>query len=174
MLGVVTSVRDVLLSAQARASAIRAAVISIYEPLIPNQTHLFFPDDELEALLAEELVGMTVAGPLRSRSKLAKELVSVALGYQCPTAFKRTTPRFPGQDLDVYVQTNDNLQIWNQEVSPERRYVLIRPDHSGLVISVRIVRGQQIALWDRTGTLTSKYQAKRRRERTGSSGVSLN
>ena len=146
--------------------------IDIYEALIPGRSDLFFPDYELEALISDRLLGVELSGPIRSRSKLAKTLVAAALGYDAPASFKKTVPRFPGQDLDIHVQTSDNLQIWNQDVSPERRYVLLRPQGDGIVQAVRVVRGQRLAQWDTTGTLTSKYQARRSTGALGSRAVS--
>lgn len=152
---------DVLSTAKSRVQRLRLSGASIYDELLPDRSELFFPDDELELLLAEQLAGHILTGPIRTRSKLAKMLVATSLGYPPPASFRREYPRFPGQDLDVYVQTSNNLQIWNEEVSPDRRYVLIRPNETGEVVGLRVVRGQQIANWDLTGTLTSKYQAKR-------------
>lgn len=163
---------DFVNSATRRAGSIRERGLDLYEPFETVDPSLFFPDDELEAYLDHTLQGRELGGPIRTRSKLAKQLVAEALGYGIPFSFKKTRPRFPSQDLDVHVQQDDNLQIWNQEVSPERRYVLIRPDEHDIVQRVRVVRGQQVAAWDRTGTLTSKYQAKRIPGRTGSALVS--
>ena len=162
----------ILMSARQRADAVRLANVDIYQRLVPGLPELFFPDYVLEALLADRLLGKIISGPIRSGSKLAKELVAVALGYSAPGSFTKTQPRFPGQDLDVHVQTNDNLQIWNQDVSPERRYVLLRPSTDGTVQAVRVVRGQRVAQWDKTGTLTSKYQARRAEGIIGSKSVS--
>lgn len=162
---------SLLLSARRRADAVRASGHTIYDSLLLESPELFFRDDELEVLLAERLLSQEVSGPIRSRSKVAKQIVAEALGYEPPASFKRINPGFPGQDLDVHVQVSDNLQIWNQEVSPERRYVLIRPDDLGIVRAVKVVRGQQVAQWDRTGTLTSKFQAKRIPGRAGSTLV---
>ncbi len=159
---------DDLPAGLAKVDAIRASGLTIYDTLLENRPDLFLTDNQLEAVLTRFFVGREVAGENRTRSKIAKSLVAEALGYPVPTSFPKTVPRFPGQDLDVSVQTRDNLQIWNQEVSPERRYVLMRPDESGIVQAVRVVRGQVVATWDRTGTLTSKYQAKRIPGRTGS------
>lgn len=131
-----------------------------------------FTDDEIEELLLARLVGRDLSAPIRTRSKIVKQMVAAALGYQPPLTFPRTQPRFPGQDLDVYVQTSNNPQIWNEGVAPERRYVLIRPDSTGVIRSIRVVRGQQIAHWDRTGTLTSKFQARRASGQSGSALVS--
>jgi hypothetical protein len=117
---------------------------------------------ELEALLHAELVGTTLPGAIRTRSKLAKAVVCEALGYPVPSSFRRVQPRFPGQDLDVYVQQHDNLQVWNEELSPTRRYVVIPVDGAGRVTAVRVAEGTELAAFDKTGTLTSKYQASRR------------
>lgn len=159
---------ELVQSALNRAESIRRHGLDIYDMVEPTEPALLFPDEELEVYLDHVLVGQVLPGPIRTRSKLAKQLVAEALGYGRPSSFRRTKPRFPGQDLDVHVQQDDNLQIWNQEVSPERRYVLIRPDANDIVRRVRVVRGQQVAEWDRTGTLTSKYQAKRIPGRSGS------
>ena len=158
--------------ARDRVRAIQESGVTIYDPLLTTRQDLFLPDQELEVLLDTRLYGSVVAGPIRTRSKTAKSIVAEALGYPVPKAFSRTEPRFPGQNLDVRVQANDNLQIWNQNISPERRYVLIRPDSGGIVRTVRVIRGRQIAKWDRTGTLTSKYQARRLGGSTGSRLVS--
>jgi hypothetical protein len=135
--------------------------ISIYESL-DRKDPRFFSLSELEVLLGRELEGLSLCFPLRTRAKVAKTAVCRALGYPVPARFRRTQPRFPGQDLDVYVQKNNNLQIWNEEVAPERRYALIRLNADDAVVAVRVLTGEAVAKFDRTGTLTSKYQAKRR------------
>ena len=163
---------DVLAAAQRRAKAIDSSTLTVYDPVLAEDVNLLFTDDELEELLRVNLVGRDLSAPIRTRSKIVKQMVAAALGYQPPLTFARTQPRFPGQDLDVYVQTSNNLQIWNEAVAPQRRYVLVRPDSTGVIRSVRVVRGQQIASWDRTGTLTSKYQAKRASGQSGSTLVS--
>lgn len=121
--------------------------------------------EELEGRLNLALVGENLLPfALRSRSKYVKRKVCEALGYEVPDSFRKTRPRFPAQDLDVYVQQSDNLQIWNQEVVPNRRYAIVRADVLGVVKCVKVVVGTQLAAWDRTGTLTSKYQARYRGE----------
>ncbi len=165
-------IRALVERARNRALSIRESGLSIYGEMDASESDLFYPDSELEAYLETVLGGVELGGPPRSRAKLAKQLVAEALGYQPPSSFKKTRPRFPSQDLDVYVQKADNLQIWNEDTSPERRYVLIRPDEHDVVRRVRVIRGQQLAEWDRTGTLTSKYQAKRIAGRGGSCLVS--
>ena len=163
---------DILAAAQERAEAIRSSNLTIYDSVLAEDTNFLFADDELEELLLVSLVGRNLSAPIRTRSKIAKQMVAAALGYQPPATFAKTQPRFPGQNLDVYVQTSNNLQIWNEAVAPERRYVLVHPDSTGVIRSVRVVRGQQIARWDRTGTLTSKFQAKRASGHSGSTLVS--
>ena len=167
-----SSVEDHISRARTRAESIRDKRLDIYTPVETIDPYLFFPDKELELYLEFSLRGQEFGGPIRTRSKLAKQLVVRALGYGTPASFKKTRPRFPGQDLDIHVQQDDNLQIWNQDISPEQRYVLIRTDSTDIVQHVRVVHGQQVALWDSTGTLTSKFQAKHRPGRVGSLLVS--
>ena len=147
------------------ALAIREAVVAlgfdIYEPLV-RYPEVVYEQAELEALLSHELAGAVFTGPIRTRSKLAKEAVCRALGYPVPSSFKRVKPRFPGQDLDVYVQQHDNLQVWNEELSSTRRYAVVRVDEAGHVVAIRVAEGSELAGFDRSGTLTSKYQASRR------------
>lgn len=157
------------------ALAIREAVVElgfdIYQPLTQHP-EVVYTTGEIEALLRHELVGRVFDAPIRTRAKLAKQAVAAALGYPVPAALKKTRPRFPGQDLDVYVQQSNNLQIWNDEVNPTRRYAVLGLDENSRVIAVRVIEGEQIARFDRTGTLTSKYQAKRQRDGRGSKLVS--
>lgn len=148
---------------------IRRRGLSIYDALSPSDP-AFYEFSALEAALRRHLIGLEIGGAIRTRAKLAKMAVCDALGYPSPSSFAKTQPRFPGQNLDVYVQQSNNLQIWNEEVDPTRRYALIRPDAHDIVRDVRVVTGDALATYDTTGTLTSKYQAKRR---SGSSGSSL-
>jgi hypothetical protein len=127
---------------------------------LASHPQLLVPDAELERLLAAGLDGLRLNLPLRTRSKILKSRVCEVLGYPVPASFKRTRPRFPGQDFDVYVQKSLNLQIWNQEIVGTRRYVLVRLDEQDVVTAVRVVRGSDLAAFDKTGTLTIKYQAK--------------
>lgn len=157
------------------ALAIREAVtdlgFDIYEPLT-EYPEVVYTKAELEALLRQELLGQVFDAPIRTRGKLAKQAVAAALGYPVPQTLRKTQPRFPGQDLDVYVQQSNNLQVWNAEVSPTRRYAVVRVDQNNQVVAVRVAEGTELAMFDKTGTLTSKYQAKRRGGRTGSTLVS--
>ncbi len=148
--------------ARAHATRIAESGLSIYDE-IEIGGELWIPSDLLELLLQSELVGHRFeSAALRTRSKLAKEKVCRALGYPIPKSFKKTRPRarFPGQNFDTYVQGANNLQIWNEELSPTRRYVLIRPDSEGVVQRVRVVSGADLAPLDTTGKLTRKYQAR--------------
>ncbi|MFC1587260.1 helix-turn-helix domain-containing protein [Planctomycetota bacterium] len=140
-------------------SAIKASGISIYDSL-EKSPELYVDTTTLEFVLNQGLLGFNLNYPIRSRSKILKAKVCELLGYPVPLSFKKTKPRFPGQNFDTYVQKSNTLQIWNEEVDPFRRYILIRVNKIGRVIGVRIVSGDVIAKLDKTGTLTQKYQAK--------------
>lgn len=139
-------------------ASIRAAKLSIKDGL-KKRPDLFIPTALLEEILNTRLAGLILNEPPRTRSKTLKTAVCHALGYEAPSSFSKTTPQFVGQDFDTYTQQSDNLQIWNEEISPTRRYVLVRPNAAGKVVRVRVVTGAELALLDTTGTLTSKYQA---------------
>jgi hypothetical protein len=158
-------------SGDVTAAAIAKSGLTIYDGL-DNHPGLFYDMEILEEHLRRHLLRLKLAYPLRTRAKVVKQAVCEALGYPKPFSFARTRPRFPGQDLDVYVQKSNNLQIWNEEVVPTRRYAIIRLDRNDVVVDVRIVTGQTLAVLDTTGTLTQKYQARRRGGRSGSRCVS--
>lgn len=142
--------------------AIRSSGLSIYD-LLPKDSPLFVPTKELERILDEGLRGLSTTGlPLRTRSKVVKRAVCKALGYPVPASFRKCKPhaRFPGQNFDTYVQASDNLQIWNEELKPRRRYVLIAVGSDDRVWKVKVVTGAMLAKLDTTGTLTQKYQAR--------------
>lgn len=142
------------------ASRIRRSGLTIYDPITIGDPELWIPTPELATLLDEGMRGISLAGlPLRTRSKVVKENVCKVLGYPVPKSFAKTQPRFPGQMLDAYAQKSNNLQIWNQDISATRRYVLVRVSDNGVVTRVKVVTGDSLALLDTTGTLTKKYQA---------------
>ena len=114
----------------------------------------YYTKDEIESLISEKMVGYSFNGlPLRTRSKVAKQLVCEVLGYPIPSSFKKTQPRFPAQNLDTYVQKSNNLQVWNEELDPARRYLIIRLNEVDIITKVRVVTGQDLAVLDTTGTL---------------------
>jgi hypothetical protein len=154
------------LKGDAIAKAIAASGLSIYDDLAARP-ELIYDNETLESRLDEGLRGLELRYAPRTRAKVAKTAVAGLLGYQPPRSFAKKHPRFPGQDLDIYVQKANNLQIWNEQVSPSRRYALIRVDERDTVMAVRVLSGEAIALLDTTGTLTTKYQAKRRTGRAG-------
>jgi hypothetical protein len=140
--------------------AIQKSGLSIYDSIEVGNPELWIPTPELEKLLDSAMKGISLSGlPLRTRSKVVKEHVCRALGYPVPTSFRKTQPRFPGQYFDTYVQKSNNLQIWNENLSPTRRYVLIRVNEGDVITKVKVVTGETLALLDTTGTLTQKYQA---------------
>lgn len=134
--------------------------LDIYSPIEIGDTEFWIPTHDLEILLNQKLLSLDLQGlPLRTRSKVAKMAVCEALGYPVPKSFKKTKPRFAGQQLDIYTQKSNNLQIWNEDLSPTRRYALVQISDQGIVLKVKVVNGQELALLDTTGTLTTKYQA---------------
>jgi hypothetical protein len=142
-------------------AAIKNSGKTIYDPIIAGDPLLWIPSPALEKLLNAKLVGMSLAGlPIRTRSRVVKEAVCNALGYPVPRSFRKTQPRFPGQEFDTYIQKANNLQIWNEDLSPTRRYVLVRPDAADTIVRVRVVTGDTLAKLNTTGTLTQKYQAR--------------
>lgn len=141
-------------------SAIKKSGFTIYSA-IPIGGENWIPTLTLESLLNRELKGINLTGlPLRTRSKIVKEHVCKALGYPIPSSFKKTQPRFPGQDFDTYIQKSNNLQIWNEEITPARRYVIIRLSENDTITKVKVISGDALARYDTTGTLTQKYQAR--------------
>ncbi|MCS1407369.1 MAG: hypothetical protein M2R45_00527 [Verrucomicrobia subdivision 3 bacterium] len=105
--------------------------------------------------------GISLAGlPIRIRSKVVKEHVCRSLGYPVLPKFRKTQPRFPGQHFDIYVQKSNNLQIWNEELASNRRYVIVRVGRKNVITKIKVVTGDTLALLDTTGTLTQKYQAR--------------
>lgn len=142
-------------------TAIRRNGMSIYDPVTVGDPEFWIPAPELQALLDQGMRGISLVGlPLRTRSKVVKENVCKALGYRVPASFKKTKPRFPGQRFDAYTQKSDNLQVWNEELSATRRYVLVRVSEDDVITRVKVVTGEALALFDTTGTLTKKYQAR--------------
>jgi hypothetical protein len=110
-------------------------------------------------LLSNGLKGFSTDGlPIRTRSKVVKSKICEILGYPIPKKFEKTKPRFPGQNFDTYIQKSNNLQIWNEELEKDRRYVLIK-EESGCLTSVKVLNGEQLEPYDTTGCLTQKYQA---------------
>jgi hypothetical protein len=141
--------------------AIQASGLSIYDPVEVGHPDLWIPAEAIEALLNQELVGRSLTGlPLRTRSKVVKAMVCGALGYAAPDKFRKTHPRFPGQQLDVYTQKRRNLQVWNQKIVGTWRYAIICISADDVIQRVHVIHGERLAELDETGTLTQKYQAR--------------
>ncbi len=141
--------------------AIRRSGLSIYDPIKIGDSNLWVPTIVLEKILNKKLKGISLHGlPLRTRSKVVKEYICQALGYPVPLSFKKTKPRFLGQFFDTYTKKKNNLQVWNEEISSIRRYVIIRISDDNIILRVKVVTGDILAALDKTGTLTQKYQAR--------------
>lgn len=142
-------------------SDIQNSGLDIYQPVEVGDEKYWIPTHHLQTLLNEGLHGISLQGlPLRTRSKVVKTAVCEALGYPAPKSFKKTQPRFLGQQLDIYTQKSLNLQVWNEELSPTRRYAIIQISEGDVIVSVKVVNGQELAQLDTTGTITTKYQAR--------------
>jgi len=135
--------------------------LTIYDSIEIGNPELWIPAPELQVLLNARLRDLNLSGlPLRSRSKIVKAAICDALGYPTPKIFKKTQPQFIGQMFDTYAQKSNNLQIWNEELAPTRRYVIMRVSADDRIVKVKVVTGDALAKLDRTGTLTQKYQAR--------------
>ena len=144
---------------QEKLTALHNAGIGIYDDL-PSMQY-FLTTTELESALNSGLKGISLAGlQNRTRSKVLKTEACKALHMPAPKSFKKCHPRFLNQDFDTYVQKRSNLQIWNEEIVPDRRYAIVQLDQASVVVSVKVVLGRELALLDKTGTLTQKYQAR--------------
>ncbi len=164
--------RSIGMTLEQKLSALANSGLTIYDPL-DKDSPLFFTTEELRTVLSQKLFGLHLDYPNRTRSKFLKEAVCKALGYPVPTSFRKTKPRFPGQDFDTHAQKSNNLQLWNTQVVPTRRYVVVRVNpETKKVDAVQAITGEALARYDRTGTLTSKFQAIRKRSGTGSLLVS--
>lgn len=136
---------------------IKRSGLSIYDK-VPSS--LFIPNQQLEELLRADLIGLSLDGlPLRTRAKVVKTAVCKAIGYPVPKSFKKTQPRFLGQNFDVYTQQSANVQIWNEDIDASRRYVFLHANEKAVITAVRVISGDELASLDKTGTLTRKYQA---------------
>ena len=146
-------------NSRAVVNAIRDSGLTIYDKLT-DRKELIVGNQELENILNDAMVGTELDYKLRARAKVARQAVCRALGYPVPDSFKQTRPRFPGQDLDCYVQKSDNLQIWNEELDPSRRYAIIKLDDKSTVSKVRVATGAELGkLAGPVKKMTSKVQA---------------
>lgn len=140
---------------------IKNSGLSIYDPIEIGDEKLWIPTKELEKILLQKIIGISLKGlPLRTRSKVVKSEICKALGYKVPKSFTKTKPRFPGQNFDTYSQKSNNLQIWNDEIKPNQRYVILKISSDDVIENVKVCTGQELAKLDNTGTLTQKYQAR--------------
>lgn len=151
----------ILTKAKKKVSNIKKLGLSIYDNIEVGDKELWLTSDELEILLNSELKGLNLEGlPLRTRSKVVKSKICEALGYEIPKSFKKTQPRFSGQNFDTYTQKSNNLQVWNEDLNPLRRYVLLQINDTNILEKVKVISGSNLASFDTTGTLTQKYQAR--------------
>ncbi|MDN4095316.1 hypothetical protein QYF48_21225 [Brevibacillus agri] len=135
----------ILENAQRLTKNISKSGLSIYDEIPIGDPDLWIPSQELELLLNEELSGLELGSlPIRTRSKVVKTKICEVLGYPVPSSFKKTKPRFLGQNFDTYTQKSNNLQIWNEDISSYRRYVLIRVSTENIITKVKVVTGDML------------------------------
>lgn len=145
------------------AERISKSGLSIYDP-VGSASDLYIKNKDLEKLLDESLRGMNADFKIRTRAKVVRQAICKSLGYPIPESFKMTRPRFKGQNFDCYVQKSNNLQIWNEELDPKRRYVIVKLDNDSRIQKVKVVDGVQLQKFEATGRLTSKFQARPKSE----------
>lgn len=150
----------IAISAKEKKENISSSGLTIYDSLTPDNKNFWLNDKELQFLLKSYLIGKSYEGQAnKTRSKSIKQDICKAMGYPVPKSFKRTHPRFICQNFDPHTQQSDNLQIWNEKISPTRRYCIIGLDQTNTVINVVVISGSTLQNFDTTGTLTTKYQA---------------
>ena len=139
---------------------IKTSGMTIFD-ILPADSDCYYSTSELVTHISTALIGQSFSGlPIRTRSKSVKSLVCKALGYPVPKSFRKTQPRFLGQNFDIYVQKSNNLQIWNEDISSDRRYIIIALDSANTISKITALTGNQLKKFDMTGTMTRKYQAK--------------
>jgi len=117
-------------------------------------------DNQLEKILAIGLYGFQSQSiKPRTRSKEYKEIICSILNCDIPKSFKKTKPKFPIHNFDLYIQSSNNLQIWNDEIDLNRRYVIIKVDENGKYLTLKVINGNQLIHLDTTSKLTLKLQA---------------
>mgnify|MGYP001028099349 FL=1 len=139
---------------------IRESGLTIYDKIPLDRSDLYIESDELAEILSNTLLGIDLTGlAIKTRSKRVNQEICRALGYPVPSSFKRARPTFVGQNFDKYVQKAKNLQIWNEPIDITRRYVVIEQDSDFLIGRVRVVLGSELKKLDKTGKITTKFQA---------------
>ena len=124
---------------------IKKSGLTIYDFISKDDKELYIPNKELESILDKEMRGFSVDGlALRTRSKIVKSEVCRALGYPVPLSFKKTQPRYIGQNFDTYIQESLNVQIWNELVDQDRRYVFLELMMKRLLGVLKLLWGQNL------------------------------
>ena len=119
-------------------NALQSSGFDIYSPIEVGDANFWIPTQHIETLLNQALTCLDLSGlPLRTRSKVVKTAVCEALGYPVPKSFRKVQPRFFGQQLDIYTQKSNNLQIWNEELSSTRRYAIIQISDQNIVLKLK-------------------------------------
>jgi hypothetical protein len=149
----------------------------IYEP--PHE-NLLYETEEMETLL-ESLIGLKIPEELSNvqRSHWTKRKIISELGYKDPDKLrgkkaKKHKPNYIHQLMDIFVQKENNLQIWGYvpyadvEIDAEwreqahemreTRIVIVKRNEENVITGFKIVKGEELEKWDNTGTKTVKWQ----------------
>lgn len=119
-------------------------------------------DEQLRTALYKRFHGSTALAGIapKTRNKLAKEMACEALGYPIPRTFPRTRPRFLLDNFNISVQLSNNWQPTNQEsLEPTCRYAFVILGANEVVHDVVVIRGEELAKYNKTGVATLKRQA---------------
>ncbi len=151
---------DVKSSALYKKKKIQGSNLTIYDKIDVGDEDFWLTADEIEYLLNSGMNGLSVDGlKNRTRSKVLGQKICESLGYPVPSVFKKTKPKFYGQNIASYSLKANNFQIYNEDIEPERRYVVIDITPSLEVGNIVVIDGVDLANYDTTGVLTKKYQA---------------
>lgn len=133
--------------------------MDIYTKLDENSDNWIDDKDLLEKIKEGFTNFSTGKVAVRTRKKLFKEKICQILGYDIPKTFTKTKPMFPMLNFDLYIQESNNLQIWNEKIDFDRRYIIVNVNDIGEVKKIRILDGKTLSVFDTTGKLTTKLQA---------------
>jgi hypothetical protein len=147
----------------------------------PPVDEILYSIEELNLIL-NKLKGENIPQGLSTvqKSQWVKYKILELMGYVKPLGLrtkqaKEYKPKFINQLLDIFVQSSNNLQVWNYLPYDENiidgewnvkkirysqcRYVLVLHNNYGKILNFLIKTGEELKEWDNTNTKTIKWQA---------------
>ena len=139
----------------------------------PNRESLFTETEilELTAPIVNQSIPKELLKPVQ-KSQWVKFQIIDLLGYQRPSGLRtkqarQHKPKFIHQLLDVFVQSNRNLQVWNYVPYADTaipgewkttqtefhyrfqdcRYLLVFHNAEGIILKIALVSGKKLAEW---------------------------